>query len=98
MGQTRFGGEEAAALVTELRETFSTGRTRSYEWRVTQLKSIVKLVEEREDEIVQALRSDLNKPEFESVLYEVTASFNLFMVLAWTNNGEHDIVLSEWES
>lgn len=72
MAETRFAGEEATAMVSELRRTFSTGKTRSYEWRVAQLKSIAKMVNERETEIVEALRSDLNKPEFESVLYEVS--------------------------
>uniref|UniRef100_A0A803LV14 Integrase catalytic domain-containing protein n=1 Tax=Chenopodium quinoa TaxID=63459 RepID=A0A803LV14_CHEQI len=44
---TTFGGEDAAEMVTELRRNFVSGKTRSYEWRVTQLKSIVKFVEER---------------------------------------------------
>ncbi|XP_021743693.1 aldehyde dehydrogenase family 3 member H1-like isoform X1 [Chenopodium quinoa] len=69
---TTFGGEDAAEMVTELRRNFVSGKTRSYEWRVTQLKSIVKFVEERETEIVDALRSDINKPEFESVLFEIS--------------------------
>lgn len=73
---TAFGNEDAAAMVAELRRNFASGKTRSYEWRVTQLKKIVKMVEERESEIVDALRSDLNKPAFESVVYEV--SFSIF--------------------
>ncbi|KNA24502.1 hypothetical protein SOVF_014990 [Spinacia oleracea] len=69
---TAFGNEDAAAMVAELRRNFASGKTRSYEWRVTQLKKIVKMVEERESEIVDALRSDLNKPAFESVVYEIS--------------------------
>lgn len=67
-----FGGEDAAAMVAELRRTFATGKTRSYEWRVTQLKGILKLLEERETDIVDALHSDLNKPTLESVVYEIS--------------------------
>uniref|UniRef100_A0A803N4V1 Uncharacterized protein n=2 Tax=Chenopodium quinoa TaxID=63459 RepID=A0A803N4V1_CHEQI len=67
---TTFGGEDAAEMVTELWRNFVSGKTRSYDWRVTQLKSIVKNVKERETEIVDALRSYINKPEFESVLFE----------------------------
>lgn len=68
---TNFSGEDAAAMVAELRGTFMSGKTRSYEWRISQLKGILKMMEDNENEIVDALRSDLNKPAFESVLYEV---------------------------
>ncbi|XP_010674968.2 aldehyde dehydrogenase family 3 member H1 [Beta vulgaris subsp. vulgaris] len=61
-----------AEMVDELRRTFVSGKTRSYEWRVSQLKSIVKMIEECETQIVEALRSDLNKPPFESILYEIS--------------------------
>lgn len=65
------GSKNAASLVSELRGTFSTGKTRSYEWRTTQIKNIIKLVEERESDIFEALRSDLSKPELESFVSEV---------------------------
>ncbi|XP_062157991.1 aldehyde dehydrogenase family 3 member H1 isoform X1 [Alnus glutinosa] len=61
----------AARLVKGLREAFGAGKTRSYEWRVSQLKSILKMMEDREQDIAEALRSDLAKPELESVVYEV---------------------------
>lgn len=63
---------EAAKLVAGLRETFGSGKTKSYEWRVSQLQAIVKLADEREKDIIGALRSDLNKSEFESYVHEVT--------------------------
>ncbi|KAJ8625417.1 hypothetical protein MRB53_033947 [Persea americana] len=64
--------KNAASLVSELRGTFSTGKTRSYEWRTTQIKNIIKLVEERESDIFEALRSDLSKPELESFVSEIS--------------------------
>lgn len=66
-----FDGEAARLVVNELRATVATGKTKSYEWRVSQLKSLIKLSEEHETEIVDALRSDLSKPEFESFVQEV---------------------------
>ncbi|OAY23513.2 aldehyde dehydrogenase family 3 member H1 [Manihot esculenta] len=66
-----FDAEAAGALVKELRGTFSSGKTRSYEWRVSQLKSLLKLCDENENEIAGALRQDLSKPELETIVYEV---------------------------
>ncbi|XP_059631795.1 aldehyde dehydrogenase family 3 member H1 [Cornus florida] len=66
-----FDAEAAASVVKELRGTFASGKTRSYEWRVSQLKSMLKMTEDREKEIVDALRSDLSKPEHECFVYEI---------------------------
>ncbi|XP_020107199.1 aldehyde dehydrogenase family 3 member H1-like [Ananas comosus] len=55
-----------------LRGSYGAGRTRSYEWRVAQLKGIVKMAEEREKDIVDALYADLAKPETESYLHEIS--------------------------
>lgn len=73
--------EAAARLVKGLREAFGAGKTRSYEWRVSQLKSILKMAEDREQDIADALRSDLAKPELESVVYEVLFNHLLLFFL-----------------
>lgn len=67
----KMDGQSAAALVAELRGTFGTGKTESYEWRTTQLKSILTFLEKRESDIIAALRSDLSKPEFEAFVTEI---------------------------
>jgi len=67
--------------VKGLREAFGAGKTRSYEWRVSQLKSILKMTEDREQDIAEALRSDLAKPELESVVYEVLVNHLLLFFL-----------------
>lgn len=67
-----FDAEAASRLVEELRGGFTAGKTRTYEWRMSQLKGIMKIVEDHEQEIVEALRSDLSKPELEAVIYEVS--------------------------
>ncbi|THG05972.1 hypothetical protein TEA_008379 [Camellia sinensis var. sinensis] len=65
-----FGSEAATSLVKELRGTFTSEKTKSYEWRVSQLKSLLKLTNDHEKEITNALRPDLSKPVFESYVYE----------------------------
>jgi aldehyde dehydrogenase (NAD+) len=65
---------EAATLSQGLRASFRTGRTRPAEWRATQLKSLVRMIEEKEDDISNALHADLAKPRMESYLHEVPSS------------------------
>uniref|UniRef100_A0A2P2LRF5 Aldehyde dehydrogenase family 3 member I1ic n=1 Tax=Rhizophora mucronata TaxID=61149 RepID=A0A2P2LRF5_RHIMU len=67
-----FGANEAGLLVTELRQQFNSGKTKSYEWRVSQLKGIVKMVEDKEKEIAEALHMDLDKPELEAFVSEIS--------------------------
>ncbi|KAG4147690.1 hypothetical protein ERO13_D05G238500v2 [Gossypium hirsutum] len=66
-----FDAESAKEVVKELRDSFVTGKTKSHRWRVTQLKAMLKMLDENEPQIVAALRDDLSKPEFESSLYEI---------------------------
>ncbi|KAL9254263.1 Aldehyde dehydrogenase family 3 member H1-like protein [Drosera capensis] len=66
-----FDTSRAELLVKELREQFDSGKTKSYAWRVSQLKAILKMVDEREDEIVEALRKDLSKPKAEASMNEI---------------------------
>ncbi|OMO94969.1 Aldehyde dehydrogenase NAD(P)-dependent [Corchorus capsularis] len=66
-----FDMEAAKVVVKELRESFAAGKTKSYEWRVSQLKAILKMMEENEPQIIAALREDLSKPELESSIYEI---------------------------
>ncbi|CAN1234351.1 Aldehyde dehydrogenase family 3 member H1 [Linum perenne] len=61
-----FGDVEAQQLVKELRDAYGSGTTRSYDWRVSQLKSIVRMCDESERDVVEALRKDLAKPELET--------------------------------
>ncbi len=55
-----------------LRATFDAGRTRPLAWRRAQLAAIERMLEEREAEFADALRLDLNKSRFESVLSETS--------------------------
>ncbi|XP_047163318.1 aldehyde dehydrogenase family 3 member H1-like isoform X2 [Vigna umbellata] len=69
--ESAFDAPAASRLVMELRGAFATGKTRSYDWRVTQLKALEKLVADHEPEIIDALRKDLAKPPLETVAYEI---------------------------
>lgn len=71
-----FDVDSAALLVKELRANFGSGKTKSYGWRVSQMKNIIKMIEDHENDFVEALRSDLSKPELESFVFEVR--FKLF--------------------
>lgn len=68
----RLEKEAATVLVKDLRRGFSPGRMREYEWRTSQLRSLLVLLDECEAHIYEALRSNLNKPEFEAFLSEVS--------------------------
>ncbi|KAL3334842.1 hypothetical protein AABB24_031186 [Solanum stoloniferum] len=63
---------DAEAIVKELRGTYGTGKTKSYEWRVSQLKALLKIGENHEKEITGALYSDLSKPELEAFIHEIS--------------------------
>ncbi|KAK7282716.1 hypothetical protein RIF29_11705 [Crotalaria pallida] len=65
-----FDAEAASSLVKDLRESFGSGRTQSYEWRVSQVKAVLNLVVDNEQLIMDALRSDLARPPLETVAYE----------------------------
>ncbi|KAL1215771.1 Aldehyde dehydrogenase family 3 member I1 [Cardamine amara subsp. amara] len=67
-----FDGKEAALLVDELRNNFTTGRTKGYEWRISQLQNIAKMIDEKERCITEALYQDLSKPELEAFMAEIS--------------------------
>ena len=69
-----FGGEDAAALLARLRASYATGRTRPLEWRRDQLTGLLRLLREREDELVEALGEDLGRAPFEAWAADLRAT------------------------
>ncbi len=63
--------EKISLLVQAQRAFFSTGTTLDPAWRIEQLKNLYTSIREHEEEIVQALRKDLSKSEYESFVSEV---------------------------
>nr|CAB3221022.1 aldehyde dehydrogenase, dimeric NADP-preferring-like [Phallusia mammillata] len=61
----------AAKLVENVRQSFRSGVTKPIDWRIKQLNGIVKLVNENEQLLIQAVLRDIRKPKFETVLSEL---------------------------
>lgn len=55
------GMERMQQVVGRARAAFSSGRCRSLEFRLQQLKNLERMVREKEKEILAALQSDLHK-------------------------------------
>ncbi len=53
-----------------MRDYFASGGTRSYQFRLSQLKILENLLQKEKSKIVEALRKDLGKPEVESLMAE----------------------------
>ena len=62
---------DAPSLVTSLRKTFDGGRTRALSFRMGQLEALTRMIEEREGEILEALRIDVGKPRMEAFMAEL---------------------------
>lgn len=64
--------EQIVELRNKLNDTFYTGKTRSLEWRLSQLKSLKKFLQNEEKAITEALKQDLRKCGFESYVFEIS--------------------------
>ena len=63
-------------MMQSLRQSFGTGRTKPIEWRIQQLKGLLRMYEENETIFAEALHKDLRKPKFEAVLAEIENNKN----------------------
>ncbi|RZC83357.1 hypothetical protein C5167_046141 [Papaver somniferum] len=59
-------GENLEREVEELRETLRSGKTKCVNWRRSQLKAMLALLSDKEEEIFMALYKDLGKPHCEA--------------------------------
>nr|XP_050854222.1 aldehyde dehydrogenase, dimeric NADP-preferring isoform X2 [Vespula vulgaris] len=60
-----------ADIVQSTRDTFFSGKTRPLEWRIKQLKQMLRMLEECTPEIISALAADLRRSKFESMILEI---------------------------
>ncbi|MCW2847897.1 MAG: aldehyde dehydrogenase [Marmoricola sp.] len=65
---------DAAQLVARLRATYAAGRTRTLGWRQQQLAALGRMLVEREDELIEALREDLGRAPFEAWAADLRAT------------------------
>ncbi|PEJ57633.1 MULTISPECIES: aldehyde dehydrogenase [unclassified Bacillus (in: firmicutes)] len=77
--KTLVDSSQYASLVSSQNAFFQTGKTRSYEFRIQQLVKLYKVISENEKLILEAVKKDLNKSEFEGffgdvalILHEIT--------------------------
>jgi aldehyde dehydrogenase (NAD+) len=64
----------ADEVVSRLRATFGTGRTRDLNWRRAQLVALARMLRENEEDLLAALAEDLGKPRFEAWAGDIAAS------------------------
>ena len=62
---------DLTATIDGLRATFDSGRTADLEWRKRQLRGVIDLVRENEEQLAAALAADLGKPAFDTWLTEL---------------------------
>jgi len=65
-----------AEVVSSARQAFATGKTKSVEWRIKQLKGLMKMYEENDTVFYDALHKDLRRPKWESMAAEVENNKN----------------------
>ncbi|MCL7022274.1 hypothetical protein MKW94_009166 [Papaver nudicaule] len=66
--------ENMEGEVEELRETFSSGKTKCVNWRRSQLKALLTLLSDKEEEICMALYKDVGKHHCEAYRDEIGIS------------------------
>ena len=62
---------DAATLVNKQRQFFNTGKTKDIEFRIEQLKKLRQVISDNQEEIMDALKKDLNKSPMEAYGTEV---------------------------
>lgn len=63
-----------AQAVDRLRATFSSGRTRSLDWRERQLDGVITFAKEHDDQLLDAMHADLGRPAVEGWIADVGPS------------------------
>jgi aldehyde dehydrogenase (NAD+) len=67
-------------LLASQRAFFSTGQTKTYEFRIGQLQKLKQAIIERQDDIVAAAKADLGRPAFEAY-FEISALAEIKLAL-----------------
>ncbi|CAF0739540.1 unnamed protein product [Didymodactylos carnosus] len=62
--------ESIPLLLTGLRTTFNSGKTKSLKWRKQQLERLLKLFDEQKHLFADAAKEDFHRPEQETLLYD----------------------------
>ncbi|KAK3792234.1 hypothetical protein RRG08_035989 [Elysia crispata] len=68
--------ESYGQMIKDMRSVFLSGKTKSEQWRSTQLKAIVNLIEENSEKLCAALQADLHKHKSEAFITELALCKN----------------------
>jgi len=69
--ETELSLPDVSQTLARLRQAFDSGKTRPIDWRLAQLAEIERMMREHESDFAEALRLDLGKCRFESVMTEL---------------------------
>ncbi|MBW4667158.1 MAG: aldehyde dehydrogenase [Cyanomargarita calcarea GSE-NOS-MK-12-04C] len=83
-------------IILRQRKLFNTGKTKDINFRIAQLKALYDSVAQNEAAIVQAMKADLNKPEFETFASEMVMIFKeidyaIKHIKTWTKPKKVDV-------
>ena len=86
-------------IVTQLRATFRSGRTKPVAWRVAQLEALERMLAERETEFSAALTQDLGRSDTEAWLADLApvdgeSRYARKKLRSWTNRTRVSVPLS----
>lgn len=63
--------ESFGELVGSLRATFDSGRTRPVDWRKSQLRALLRMIDEHEADLTRAIHDDLRRHEIEAYAADI---------------------------
>lgn len=63
--------QSLAQRVSQMRNTYNTGHTKPLQWRREQLVQMKRMLEENEEQFIEALRTDLGKPTVEGFVTDI---------------------------
>ncbi|KAJ8528990.1 hypothetical protein K7X08_035825 [Anisodus acutangulus] len=86
-----------------LRETYKSGKTKEESWRRSQLKNLLRLLEEKEDDIFKALKQDLGKHQVEAYRDEIgtlikTVNYALDGLKQWMSSKKAKLPIAAFPS
>ena len=87
-------------IIGQQRDFFRTGKTKEVAFRTAGLKKLEQAIDDHTAAITQALKADLNKPEFETYLTEIALckseiSYALKNIKTWTKPQKAKIGLEQ---
>nr|CAH7714307.1 unnamed protein product [Callosobruchus chinensis] len=86
-------------IITQLRNTFNSGKTKPLGYRIKQLKAFKCMIEENIEEITKCLYTDLHKSKFETIIMETDFIVNeikycLSHIHEWTKREKPDKIMA----